>query len=317
MFGSHLSVAGGLYKAVVEADELGLRTVQIFTRNQQQWASPPLLPEVIERFRAEVVRAKFSCVVAHDSYLTNLAAGNEELRQKSIQSFAMELNRCHQLGIQYLVTHTGAHGGAGEPEGIARIVNSLRHVLELDQSGSTTICLETTAGQGTSLGWRFEQLRDILTGVSVADRLGVCVDTCHIFAAGYDVSTPDGAAKTFDEFDRIIGLDRIRVMHLNDSRKPLGSRVDRHDHIGRGMIGPAVFAYVCQNPAFSNIPKIMETPKDTAPDGRPWDQINLEVLQALQRGEAVDFSPVTARKSKPTRKKISATKTSTSRKAKK
>ncbi len=292
MFGSHLSVAGGLYKAVVEAVGLGFQTVQIFTRNQQQWASPPLLPGVITDFRAAVAKAKFSCVVAHDSYLTNLAAGNEELRQKSIQCFALELKRCHQLGIQYLVTHTGAHGGAGEPEGIARIVASLRQVLELDPRGSTTICLETTAGQGTSLGWRFEHLRDIFGAVPNADRLGVCVDTCHIFAAGYDVSTPDGAAQTFEEFDRIIGFNHLRVMHLNDSLKPLGSRVDRHAHIGRGMMGLAAFRYVCQHPAFTKIPKIMETPKEIAPDGQPWDLINLGILQALERGENVVIQPL-------------------------
>ena len=317
MFGSHLSVAGGLYKAVVEAHGAGLQTVQIFTRNQQQWASPPLLPEVVERFRAEVIRADFPCVVAHDSYLTNLAAGNEELRQKSIHSFAMELKRCQALGIQYLVTHTGAHGGAGESEGITRIVASLQQVLGLDKRGSTIICLETTAGQGTSLGWRFEHLRDIVTGVRNADRLGVCVDTCHIFAAGYDISTPEGAVETFAEFDRIIGFDRLRVMHLNDSRKPLGSRVDRHAHIGRGMIGLAAFRYVCQNAAFQKIPKIMETPKETAPDGRPWDQINLGILQALQRGEEVVIAPMDAGKPELIHKRVGVRKTPAKKKAKK
>ncbi|MGC9260145.1 MAG: deoxyribonuclease IV [Phycisphaerae bacterium] len=300
MFGSHLSVAGGLYKAVVEAQNLGLRTVQIFTRNQQRWASPPLSPEVIAQFRAAVVKAKFSCTVAHDSYLTNLAAGNEELRQKSIQSFASELQRCQQLGIQYLVTHAGAHGGAGESEGLARIVASLRKVLELDPHGSTIICLETTAGQGTSLGWRFEHLRDIFTGVPNADRLGSCVDTCHIFAAGYDIATPDGARQTFDEFDRIIGLNRLRVLHINDSLRPLGARVDRHAHIGRGMIGLAAFRYICQNPAFKGIPKIMETPKGLAPNGQLWDQINLDILRALERGEDVEITPITA--ARPRRK---------------
>jgi deoxyribonuclease-4 len=306
MFGSHLSVAGGLYKAVVEAQGEGLQTVQIFTRNQQQWASPPLLPEVIRQFRDQVKKAGFPCVVAHDSYLTNLASGNEELRQKSIHSFALELARCHALGIQYLVTHTGAHGGTGEADGISRIVASLRQVLEVDRHGSTMICLETTAGQGTSLGWRFEQLRDILSGVGEADRLGVCVDTCHIFAAGYDISTPAGAAKTFVEFDRTIGFDRLRVMHLNDSRKSLGSRVDRHAHIGRGMIGLAAFRYVCQNPIFQKIPKIMETPKEIAPDGRLWDLINLEILQALQRGEDVVLSPLEAPPPPRSRKKAGA-----------
>ncbi len=300
MFGSHLSVAGGLYKAVVEARKLGLRTVQIFTRNQQQWAAPPLTPEVIAQFRTAVVKAKFPCVVAHDSYLTNLAAGNEELRQKSVHNFAVELQRCQQLGIQYLVTHAGAHGGAGETEGLARIVASLREVLELDAHGSTVICLETTAGQGTSLGWRFEHLRDIYAGVPNADRLGACIDTCHIFAAGYDISTPDEVLRTFAEFDRIIGPSRLRVIHVNDSLRPLASRVDRHTPIGRGMIGLAPFRYICQNPDFKNIPKILETPKGLAPNGQLWDQINLNILRALERGEDVEIVPITA--SAPRRK---------------
>ncbi len=317
MYGSHLSVAGGLYNAVVEAQDLGLQTVQIFTRNQQQWASPPLRPEVIEQFRDEVKKAKFKHVVAHDSYLTNLASGNEELRQKSIHSFALELQRCHALGIQYLVTHSGAHGGAGEAQGIARIAASLQEVLERDEHGSTTICLETTAGQGTSLGWRFEHLRDIFAALRNPGRVGVCLDTCHIFAAGYDISTPDGAAESFAEFDRIIGLKRLRVMHLNDSRKPWGSRVDRHAHIGRGMIGLEAFRYVCQNPAFKKIPKIMETPKEMAADGRPWDLVNLGVLQALERGEKLTLEPLENATAKPTGKRGPGKTASTKKKAKK
>ena len=316
MYGSHLSVAGGLYKAVVEAQDLGLQTVQIFTRNQQQWASPPLRPEVIEQFGKEVKKAKFRHVVAHDSYLTNLAAGNEELRQKSIHSFALELQRCHTLGIQYLVTHSGAHGGAGEVEGIARIAASLQEVLERDQHGSTTICLETTAGQGTSLGWRFEHLRDIFAAVRNPGRMGVCLDTCHIFAAGYDISTPEGAAQSFAEFDRIVGFEHLRVMHLNDSRKPRGSRVDRHAHIGRGMIGLEAFRYVCQTPIFKNIPKIMETPKEMAPDGRPWDLINLGILQALERGEIVALESLETAAAKPARKRGRVKTASTKKEAK-
>ena len=317
MYGSHLSVAGGLYNAVVEAQDLGLQTVQIFTRNQQQWASPPLRPEVIEQFRDEVKKAKFKHVVAHDSYLTNLASGNEELRQKSIHSFALELQRCHALGIQYLVTHSGAHGGAGEAQGIARIAASLQEVLERDEHGSTTICLETTAGQGTSLGWRFEHLRDIFAALRNPGRVGVCLDTCHIFAAGYDISTPDGAAESFAEFDRIIGLKHLRVMHLNDSRKPQGSRVDRHTHIGRGMIGLEAFRYVCQTPVFQKIPKIMETPKEIAADGRPWDLINLGVLQALERGEMLILEPLETAIAKPARKGVLIKTASTKKKAKK
>jgi deoxyribonuclease IV len=292
MFGSHLSIAGGIYHAVVEAHALGFQTVQIFTRNQQQWRSPPLTADAIGRFRNAMVVAGFSAAVAHDSYLTNLASGDEQLRQKSIAAFSAELQRCDQLGVSYLVTHTGAHGGAGENTGIRRIVDSLNNVLEQNVSGSVIICLETTAGQGTSIGWRFEHMRDIIAGVKRSDRLGVCLDTCHILAAGYDVTTFDGTMRVLDEFDRIIGLKRLRIMHFNDSLKPLGSRVDRHTHIGRGYVGLPAFECICRDKRFLGVPKILETPKALAPDGRAWDTINLDLLRALTAGEKVLIEPM-------------------------
>ncbi|HMD55352.1 MAG TPA: deoxyribonuclease IV, partial [Phycisphaerae bacterium] len=160
------------------------------------------------------------------------------------------------------------------------------------------ICLETTAGQGTSIGWRFEHMRDIIAGLKNPDRLGICMDTCHILAAGYDVTTPDGVSRVFEEFDRVIGFDRLKVIHINDSRKPLGSRVDRHEHIGRGCVGLPVFASICRDGRLKDIPKILETPKATAPDGRAWDTINLEVLKALAAGKKVRIKPI-ASKEKP------------------
>jgi len=298
MFGSHLSIAGGLYRAVDEAQSLGFQTVQIFTRNQQQWRSPPLPADAIDRFRAAMTAAGFTKAVAHDSYLTNLAATDEQLRQKSIAAFSAELQRCDQLGVGFLVTHSGAHGGAGEGVGIQRIVDSLNIVLEQNTGGSAAICLETTAGQGTSIGWRFEHMRDIIAGLKNPDRLGICMDTCHILAAGYDVTTPDGVSRVFEEFDRVIGFDRLKVIHINDSRKPLGSRVDRHEHIGRGCVGLPVFASICRDGRLKDIPKILETPKATAPDGRAWDTINLEVLKALAAGKKVRIKPI-ASKEKP------------------
>ena len=284
MFGSHLSIAGGLHHALLAAAELNLQTVQIFTRNQRRWNAPPLNKPEVRRFRAQADRLGFSRIVAHDSYLVNLAAGDEQLRQKSIAAFAGELNRCARLGISFLVTHGGSHGGAGEARGIRRLIDSLNEALAAADK-RVIVCLETTAGQGTALGWRFEQLADIIAGVRDPERLGVCLDTCHVLAAGYDIATEQGIRGTMSEFDRIIGLNRLRVIHLNDSRKPLGSRVDRHAHIGCGHVGLPAFSYLCSDVRFLPIPKILETPKETAPDGRPWDQINLSILRALAAGK--------------------------------
>ena len=292
MFGSHLSIAGGLYRAIVEADLLGFQTVQIFTRNQQQWRAPPLTADAIDRFRAAMAAAGFKFAVAHDSYLTNLAASDEQLRLKSINAFSNELLRCDQLGVSFLVTHSGAHGGAGESVGIRRIVDALNIVIEQNSSGAAVICLETTAGQGTSIGWRFEHLRDIIAGIKRTDRIAVCVDTCHILAAGYNITTADGVASVFEEFDRLVGFSRIKVIHMNDSRKPLGSRVDRHAHIGFGYAGLPIFSYICREPRLVNVPKILETPKEFAPDGRAWDNINLKLLQALAAGKNVCIKPI-------------------------
>lgn len=291
MFGSHLSIAGGMTNALAEARLLNLQTVQVFTRNQQQWVAPPLDPDAVAAFRAELANLGFDQVVAHDSYLINLASADSELRLKSIAAFANELERCHQLGIKYLVTHMGAHGGSGEAVGLANIITSLRQVL-LRAAGDTIICLETTAGQGTCLGYKFEHIADVIAGVGENARLAVCLDTCHILAAGYDITTTEGTEKVLAEFDRIVGLNYLRVMHLNDSKKPLGSRVDRHTHIGYGFVGLPAFAAICRNSRFAQIPKILETPKETAPNGLPWDRINLDILIALTKGETPVLTPL-------------------------
>jgi deoxyribonuclease-4 len=290
MFGSHLSIAGGLHQALLAAAELNLQTVQIFTRNQRRWDAPPLKNPEVCRFRAEADRLGITRIVAHDSYLVNLAAGDEQLRQKSIAAFTGELQRCSQLGISFLVTHGGSHGGAGEARGIRRLIDSLNEALAAAADKRVIVCLETTAGQGAALGWRFEHLADIIAGVRDPERLGVCLDTCHVLAAGYDITTEQGIRRTISEFDRIIGLNRLRVIHVNDSLKPLGSRVDRHAHIGLGHVGLPAFAYLCRDARFLPIPKILETPKETAPDGRPWDQINLSILRALAAGKAAPFA---------------------------
>ncbi len=287
MFGSHLSIAGGLYHAIEEAQELDLQTVQIFTRNQQQWKSSELQPQAIADFRKAADAAGFSQIVAHDSYLVNLAAPDPHLRKKSLESFTNEIQRCDILGIRYLVTHGGSHGGAGEEEGLNRLTDSLRAAFAATPDAAVTVCLETTAGQGHALCWRFEHLARIIQEISAPARIGVCMDTCHILAAGYDITSEAGMANVWQEFDRVVGLDQVKVLHLNDSLKPLGSRVDRHAHIGRGYVGLGAFRFLARHPRLKHVPKILETAKENAPDSRPWDVINLQVLRALAAGKAV------------------------------
>ncbi len=287
MFGSHLSIAGAMHNALLDAEKYGMETVQVFTKNQQQWHAKPLDDAVIRGFRTHAERLKFNHIVAHDSYLINLGATNPELWQKSIDAFAEEMRRCDQLGIACLVTHPGAHVGSGIPAGIARVIEAMNRVLDQQKNGQVTVCLETTAGQGTTLGYRFEEIAEMLAGIERKDRVAVCVDTCHILAAGYDLSTAESTRKVLAELDRVIGADRVKVWHLNDSKKPLASRVDRHEHIGRGHIGLEAFAVICQDARFRRVPKILETPKDQAPNGRDWDELNLAILRKLTAGKKV------------------------------
>jgi len=269
--------------ALLEAETLGLDTVQVFTRNQQQWRIPPLEAPGVQLFRQHAKRLNFNKIVAHDSYLINLAAGDVQLRHKSIDALAAELERCAALGIFALVTHGGSHGGDGEAVGIARLIESINTVLQRT-SARTLLCLETTAGQGTSLNYRFEHIRDAMAGVSDRSRLAVCIDTAHIFAAGYDLRTAEATVAALEAFDRIVGLGNVAAMHLNDSLKPLASRVDRHAHIGHGTIGLDAFATIVRHPRLSAVPMILETPKGSAPEGRPWDAVNLEILHLLSTG---------------------------------
>jgi deoxyribonuclease-4 len=291
MYGSHLSIAGGMYKAVDEAVRLNFNTVQVFTKNQQQWKAPPLVPESVAQFKTALTVANFAKVVAHDSYLINMAATDPALRQKSTDAFAAEMKRCDALGITYLVTHPGAHCGQGEACGLDHIIRGLNHILATEPADAATpkvtVCIETTAGQGSCLGCSFDHISTILKAVNRPDRLGVCIDTAHILAAGYDITTADNTRRVLDDFDRIVGLNHVKVFHLNDSKKPLGSRVDRHEHIGYGHVGLGAFAAITQDERFAAIPKILETPKDKALDGRAWDTINLTTLRKLAEGKNV------------------------------
>src|SRR4051812_4455329 len=261
MFGSHLSISGGLYEALLSAEKLGFDTVQIFTKNQQQWKCHPLGEAAVTPWRTNCDRLKFQKTVSHDSYLINLASPAEDLRRKSIDLFIEELRRCVTLRIPYLVTHPGAHMGEGEEAGLKRVAQALDEVHAVVPANGVVTCLEITAGQGSSLGWKLEHLAEVIEQVKHPKRLGVCLDTAHLFAAGYDFRGRK-YAKFRKLIESTIGIDRVKVLHLNDSKKDLGSRVDRHDHIGRGKIGLDGFRPIVRDAAFAKIPKILETPKE-------------------------------------------------------
>ena len=275
--GAHESGAGGLHLAFDRIRQVGGEALQIFTRNQRQWNSDPLTTEEISLFLAARRQAGSLPVASHASYLINLASGKQELIDKSITAFAGEINRCDQLGIPFVVIHPGSHGGEGMEIGLARFTKALDLALE-ETGGGVTVLLETTAGQGTSLGCRFEELAFILEHSRYPQRLGVCVDTCHIFAAGYDIRTLPAYSQTMEEFDRLVGIGRIKFFHLNDSKQQLASRVDRHEHIGQGAIGLDGFRSLLNDPRFADHPMTLETPKG---DDLQEDRDNLLILRGL------------------------------------
>ncbi|MEX0777805.1 MAG: deoxyribonuclease IV [Phycisphaeraceae bacterium] len=281
MFGSHLSIAGGLHNALLKARELGMDCVQVFTRNQRQWSAPPLTEDEVRTWNAHRRSTKVNMVVSHDSYLINLASINGDVRGKSIALFRDELERCEALAIPYLVTHPGAHLGAGEEAGLTAVAMALDEIHDALPGYRTVTCLEITAGQGTSLGHSFEHLRRIIEQVKDPARLAVCLDTAHLLAAGYDLTSAKGAQATLDEMDDVLGLKLVKAIHMNDSKTPRGSRVDRHAHIGQGHVSREAFRVLVNHRAFRKTPKLLETPKEDAPDGRPWDVINLAVLRRL------------------------------------
>lgn len=281
-FGAHLSIAGGLPNALIEARRIGCDCLQVFVKNQRQWSARPLSDEEIDAWQAAQTD-RVRPVVAHNTYLVNLASANEETRRKSLEATTDELTRCERLGIPYLVMHPGSHGGKGEAAGLRAIVQGLDEVLRRTEGGSVQALLETTAGQGNALGYRFEHLADILERVREPDRLNVCVDTCHIFAAGYELRCPDGYAETMGRLDETVGIERVRWIHVNDSKGQLGSRLDRHEHIGMGQIGRAGFEHLVNDARLVNVPKILETPKGTDAKGRDLDKVNLQRLRRLIR----------------------------------
>jgi deoxyribonuclease IV len=302
-----MSIAGGLHNALLAARAHGMETVQLFvsppkvwpvmpapppaggtafrsgkllTKNSNQWDAKEFTDDDVRTFRRALRQTKLRFPMAHDSYLINLASPDDALFRRSVEAFVVEVQRAERLGLRYLVTHPGAHMGSGEEAGLARVAQGLGEVHRRCPGFRVQVLLETTAGQGTSLGHRFEHLARILELVAEPDRLGVCLDTCHVFAAGYALAPEAEYRATFKEFDRVIGLSRLRAFHLNDSKKPHGSRVDRHEHVGRGHLGLEPFRLLVNDPRFRARPMVLETPKE-GPDGEDMDAVNLGVLRGL------------------------------------
>ncbi|MBI2968850.1 MAG: deoxyribonuclease IV [Bacteroidetes bacterium] len=273
LLGVHCSVSGGLHTAFEEAEKLGIDTFQMFTRNQRQWTPKPLSADEINDFRTAFGKSKVKIIFSHASYLVNLATSDPKLRHLSVENMTSEVERCHQLGLAFTVVHPGALKGQSEEEGISRIADAVKEILSATPGSSVKILFETTAGQGTSVGWKFEHLRAMLDKTGTT-RCGVCFDTCHAFAAGYDIRTRSIFDDTITKFDKIIGLSNLHAVHLNDSKGDFASRKDRHEHIGKGKIGKDAFRYVMNT--FINLPKVLETPKD-----ENWDEVNLGALRGL------------------------------------
>jgi deoxyribonuclease-4 len=278
LLGAHTSVAGGLHTAFDRLKAIDGEATQIFTKNDRRWQSTPIEAEAAERFRKAHAEMGHPPIASHDSYLINLASGDPGLAEKSVAAFADELLRCRVLGIPYLITHPGAHLGAGVDEGLRRFTANLDRAMALADTPGVKVLIETTAGQGTSLGATFEEIARILEGSANRDRLGVCFDTCHAFAAGYDIRTPEAYAGTFARFDAVIGIDRLLFFHLNDCKKGLGERIDRHEHIGKGQLGIEAFRNLLNDPRFAAHPMVLETPKE---NGLELDRMNLATLRGL------------------------------------
>ncbi len=304
-----MSIAGGLHLAFDIAERAGCDCLQVFVKNQRQWAAKPLGDDEIMSWRAAEQRTGIGPVVAHATYLINLASPDDANRKKSIDAYLAELQRCEQLGITALVVHPGAHLGQGEAVGCRKIADALDQIL--DRLGPTRVrpALEITAGQGSSLGHRFEHIRDMIADCKAGDRLAVCFDTCHALAAGYRFDTDESYAETFDAFDQIVGLDRLACFHLNDSAKPLGSRVDRHTHIGQGHVGAEAFRRIVTDPRLVNVPMILETPKGEDDRGRDHDRLNLAALRYLLGLKANEVRAPAAAKSNSSASTASAGRT--------
>ncbi|MEE3283338.1 MAG: deoxyribonuclease IV [Planctomycetota bacterium] len=282
LLGAHMSVAGGFHNAVDAAAEHGMECVQIFTKNNNQWQARPMDPESVDLFRRRLEETGIRLPCAHASYLINLGSPKDDLWQKSITAMTIELERAEVLGLAGVVLHPGSYTTSSEEDGIERIAEALDVVLLSTDGLEVEVWLENTAGQGTNLGHRFEQLEAIISRLADSSRVGICLDSCHLFAAGYALESPEEYSQTMTEFDETVGRDRLRAWHLNDSKREFGSRVDRHETIGEGHLGLEPFRHILNDPLSDELPMYLETPKGDR-DDRTLDEINLETLRSLSR----------------------------------
>lgn len=258
MLGAHMPAAGGLHNALLSGAEIGCEAVQLFVKSPSQWRAKPLTEEAIKKFHEVREETGLDCLVCHDAYLINLASSDRTNLARSRRAILDELERCEELGIPYLVTHMGSHLGHGEDRGLVRLAKSVSWALE--RSNVVMVLLETMAGQGTNLGHQFEHIGQVMDAVGDSSRLGVCLDTCHVFSAGYDLRTPEVYEATWHKFEEVIGLEHLKVIHANDSKCEFGSRVDRHEHIGKGFLGRDAFKLLVNDHRLEKVPKIIETP---------------------------------------------------------
>jgi deoxyribonuclease-4 len=281
LFGAHMPIAGGVEKAPLSGKKIGCLAMQIFTKSSNQWAAKKLEPASVEAYLKNLGESGIKAVASHDSYLINLASPDAALRQKSLNAFIDEIARAATLKIPFLVFHPGSHVGSGEEAGLDAVAECMNSAIaETKQHPDVMLVIETTAGQGTNLGYKFEHIARLIDGVKNKKRVGVCLDTCHVFAAGYDLRTEEGYKRTFGEFDKIIGLDKLVFFHINDSKKEFGSRVDRHEHIGKGFMGEKPFELLVNDKRFFDTPMVLETPKEA---DLKEDMENLAVLRRLAR----------------------------------
>lgn len=281
--GAHMSIAGGIFNAPERGVKVGCGVIQVFTQNSNQWKGKPISDSDVKLFKDKWCESGLNEIVSHDIYLINLGAAPGEVRDKSLAGFREEMERCARLGITKIVMHPGAHVGDGEEIGIRRICEAFDQLFTEAKAYTGRVLLETTAGQGSNVGYSFEQLRAIIDGSKFPERFAICYDTCHTFAAGYDITTPKGYEQVFDEFDKILGLPLLQCFHINDSKKGLNCRVDRHEHIGQGAMGVEPFRLLMNDPRFAKVPKILETPKG---DNDEMDLANLKLLRGLVKKRA-------------------------------
>jgi len=278
LIGSHMSIAGGVFNAIMHAEKAGCRCVQLFVKSSNQWRAKPLSDEEVTQFKDERKRTGIGPAVAHSSYLINIGSPDQALFEKSREALKVELERCNTLGVEYLVFHPGAHVGSGVDTAIARIADGMNWVLENVKNGDSMLLLETTAGAGSHIGSTFEELRSILDKLDQPERAGVCLDTCHVFAAGYDIRTEAAYKATMKKFDTVLGRPLLKAIHFNDSKFDIGTHKDRHEHIGKGFIGKDGFGFFMRDAKLKKVPKILETPKD---EDYKNDKMNLALLRKL------------------------------------